>query len=185
MCPSPPRGAGLASGLPAGEVYGTGQVSVMGVDPGLARTGWAIVSGDAFQRLTYRAGGTIKTLPGTPFPERIGAIADTLEEKVRLFGVTGISVEDHFSRRNAPGVAHLLGPVIGAVALIAHRHQLSFLSISPRELKHRVTGTGAASKDALIRSLSFWFGPGLEIGTTHEGDALGLAFLGFGRMNRP
>lgn len=160
-------------------------MSVMGVDPGLARTGWAVVSGDAFQRLTYRAGGTIKTLPGQSFTERIGTIADALEEKVRLFGVSGISVEDHFSRRNAPGVGHLLGPVIGAVALIAHRHHLVFLSISPRELKHRVTGTGAATKEDLVRSLSFWFGPGLDIGSTHEGDALGLAFLGFGRMDRP
>jgi crossover junction endodeoxyribonuclease RuvC len=157
----------------------------MGVDPGLARTGWAVVSGDAFQRLTYRAGGTIKTLPGQSLPERIGSIADALEEKVRLFGVTGISVEDHFSRRNAPGVGHLLGPVIGAVALIAYRHRLVFVSVSPRELKHRVTGTGGANKEDLIRSLSFWFGPGLKIRTTHEGDALGLAFLGFGRLDRP
>ena len=112
-------------------------------------------------------------------------IAQELEEAIVRHGVSALAVEDHFSRRNAPGVGHLLGPVIGAVALLAFRNRLSFLLIPPRELKHRVTGTGAAGKAALIHSLSFWFGPGLEIGTTHEGDALGLAFLGFGRLDRP
>ena len=82
-------------------------------------------------------------------------------------------------------MGHILGPVIGAVAYLAYRHNLSFLPISPRELKHRVTGTGGASKEDLIRSLSFWFGPDLSIGTTHEGDALGLAFLGYGRLGHP
>ena len=157
----------------------------MGVDPGLARTGWAVVSGDSFQRLIFRCGGTIKTLPGERLSDRIGTICDALEEQIRNHGVSVLCLEDHFSRRNAPGVGHLLGPVIGAVAYLAYRHNLSFLAIPPKELKHRVTGTGGSSKEDLIRALSFWFGPGLEVGTTHEGDALGLAFLGFGRLGRP
>lgn len=175
MCPFPPRGGGIPSG----------PVSVLGVDPGLARTGWAVVEGVSFQRLSYRAGGTIRTLPGEALPARIGAISDLLEEQVCRFRVTAICIEDHFSRRGAPGIGHLLGPVIGAVALLAHRHRLHFLAIPPRELKHRVTGTGAAGKEEVIRSLSFWFGPDLKIGTSHEGDALGLAFVGFGRLDRP
>ncbi|MHB8369687.1 MAG: crossover junction endodeoxyribonuclease RuvC [Leptospirales bacterium] len=161
------------------------RVSVMGVDPGLARTGWAVVSGESFQRLSFDAGGTIRTLPGHPLHERIGAICDEIEAAILAHGISALAVEDHFSRRNAPGVGHLLGPVIGAIALLAFRNRLSFLLIPPRELKHRVTGTGGADKESLIRALSFWFGTGLEIRTTHEGDALGLAFLGFGRLDRP
>ena len=183
MSPSPLKGEGLRR-TPSPE-SAKGVVAVMGVDPGLARTGWAVVSGDSFQRLTFRSGGTIKTLPGERLSDRIGTICDVLEEQIRNHGVSVLCLEDHFSRRNAPGVGHLLGPVIGAVAYLAYRHNLSFLAIPPKELKHRVTGTGGSSKEDLIRALSFWFGPGLEIGTNHEGDALGLAFLGFGRLGRP
>lgn len=188
MSLSPPDGGMTkerGASAPSPPIRPVRRIAVMGIDPGLARTGWAVVSGETFQRLSFDAGGTIKTAPGVPLHERIGAIARELEEAIQCHRVSALAVEDHFSRRNAPGVGHLLGPVIGAVALLAFRNRLSFLLIPPRELKHRVTGTGAAGKAALIHSLSFWFGPGLEIGTTHEGDALGLAFLGFGRLDRP
>ncbi len=183
MSPCPPRGDTVPSSPMTGPVKGP--YAVMGVDPGLARTGWAVVTGESFQKLSFRGGGTVKTLPGTPLPDRIGAICEALEDQIRIHGVSALCLEDHFSRKNAPGVGHLLGPVIGAVAYLAYRHGLSFLSIPPRELKHRVTGTGSSRKEDLIRSLSFWFGPGLSIRTTHEGDALGLAFLGYGRLFRP
>ena len=188
MSLSPPKGGvaeggGLASSPPS--FRSVRRIAVMGVDPGLARTGWAVVSGESFQRLSFDDGGTIKTAAGGLLHERIGAICEELDEAILRHGVSALAVEDHFSRRSAPGVGHLLGPVIGAVALLAFRNHLSFLLIPPKELKHRVTGTGEAGKAALIRSLSFWFGPGIDIGTTHEGDALGLAFLGYGRLDRP
>lgn len=185
MSPSPPSGAVAPGGARPSPSSSSRRVSVMGVDPGLARTGWAVVSGESFQRLSFDAGGTIRTLPGHPLHERIGSICDEIEAEILAHGISALAVEDHFSRKNAPGVGHLLGPVIGAIALLAFRNRLSFLLIPPRELKHRVTGTGGADKESLIRSLSFWFGPGLDIRTTHEGDALGLAFLGFGRLDRP
>ena len=185
MSPSPPREETLRPAPPPPPGKGRAPISVMGVDPGLARTGWAVVTGDSFQKLTFRGGGTIKTFPGEALSDRIGAICDALETQIRDHSVSALCLEDHFSRRNAPGVGHILGPVIGAVAYLAYRHRLSFLAIPPRELKHRVTGTGGSSKEDLIRSLSFWFGPDLKVGTTHEGDALGLAFLGFGRLGHP
>ena len=185
MSPSPPRGDSLRTSPVPETGQGKTPGAVLGVDPGLARTGWAVVTGDSFQKLVYRAGGTIKTTPGEALPARIGAICAELEHQIVSHQVSALCLEDHFSRRNAPGVGHLLGPVIGAVAYLAYRHRLSFLAIPPRELKHRVTGTGGSGKEDLIRALSFWFGPGLSIKTTHEGDALGLAFLGYGRLFRP
>lgn len=158
---------------------------VLGVDPGLAATGYAVLGGPALDRLAVRKQGTIRTPPSEPISRRIGTIFEILEGIVGAFPLCGIAVEDHFSRRSAPGAGLMLGPVVGVVALLADRSGLPLLAIPPRELKHRITGTGSASKEVVQRSLAAWLGPGLKIASTHEGDALGLAFLGFNRLERP
>jgi crossover junction endodeoxyribonuclease RuvC len=159
--------------------------AVLGVDPGLAATGFAVLEGPALDRLQVLAQGTVRTEPALAVSRRIGILYDRLDEILSRHPVSGIALEDHFSRRSAPGAGLMLGPVVGIVALLADRHGVLLLPISPRELKHRITGTGTASKEAVQRSLSVWLGAGLRIGSTHEGDAMGLAFLGYSRMVPP
>ncbi|MCL4461017.1 MAG: crossover junction endodeoxyribonuclease RuvC [Nitrospirae bacterium] len=159
--------------------------AVLGVDPGLAATGFAVLEGPSLERLCVLAQGTVRTESSLPVSRRIGLLYDRLDEILSRHSVLGIALEDHFSRRSSPGAGLMLGPVVGIVALLADRHGVPLLPIPPRELKHRITGTGAASKESVQRSLSVWLGSDLRIGSTHEGDAMGLAFLGYSRMVPP
>ncbi|WP_238974365.1 crossover junction endodeoxyribonuclease RuvC [Leptospirillum ferriphilum] len=159
--------------------------AVLGVDPGLAATGFAVLEGPSLDRLRVLAQGTVRTESTLPVSRRIGLLYDRLDGLLSEYPVKGIAIEDHFSRRASPGAGLMLGPVVGIVALLADRHGVPLLPISPRELKHRITGTGAASKVAVQRALAVWLGNGLRIGSTHEGDAMGLAFLGYSRMVAP
>ena len=159
--------------------------SVLGVDPGLAATGFAVLGGPSLDRLRVLVQGTIRTEAGLPVSRRIGILYDRLEAVLANHPVCGIALEDHFSRRSSPGAGLMLGPVVGIVALLADRSGIPILPIPPRELKHRITGTGSASKEVVQRALSVWLGAGLKVSSTHEGDALGLAFLGYSRMVSP
>ncbi|MHB8422377.1 MAG: crossover junction endodeoxyribonuclease RuvC [Leptospirales bacterium] len=155
---------------------------VLGVDPGLAATGFALLGGPSLDRLRILQQGTIRTASGLPISRRIGTIYDYLSQVLGRFSCSGISIEDHFSRKGSPNAGLMLGPVVGIVALLADRAGLPLLAIPPRELKHRITGYGGASKEAVQRSLAIWLGPSVRVASTHEGDALGLAFLGYSRM---
>ncbi len=155
---------------------------VLGVDPGLAATGFAVLGGPSLDRLKILQQGTIRTSSSLPVSRRIGEIHGHLFQILERFSCSGISLEDHFSRKASPHAGLMLGPVVGIVALLADRFGLPLVTIPPRELKHRITGFGGASKEAVQRSLSVWLGPSLRVASTHEGDALGLAFLGYSRM---
>ncbi len=155
---------------------------VLGVDPGLAATGFAVLGGPSLDRLRVLQQGTIRTASTLPIPRRIGTIYDYLSQVLGRFSCSGISLEDHFSRKSSPNAGLMLGPVVGIVALLADRAGLPLLTIPPRELKHRIAGSGGASKEAVQRSLSVWLGPSVRVASTHEGDALGLAFLGYSRL---
>lgn len=155
---------------------------VLGVDPGLAATGFAVLGGPSLDRLKILQQGTIRTASGLSIPRRIGTIYDYLFQILARYSCAGISLEDHFSRKGSPNAGLMLGPVVGVVALLADRSGLPLLAIPPRELKHRITGYGGASKEAVQRSLATWLGPSVRVASTHEGDALGLAFLGYSRI---
>lgn len=186
MFPSLPKTGSLTVG---GKSLPTAQrgesFTVLGIDPGLAATGFAVLSGKSLDTIRILAQGTIRTSPKTSIEGRIGEIHSRLEQIAKTHLPNALIIEDHFNRKNAPGAGLMLGPVIGVVALLAYRLQLAFVSIPPRELKHRITGYGGASKESVQQSLSIWIGPSVHLSSTHEGDAMGLAFLGFSRLFAP
>lgn len=186
MSPSLPKKGSLpvgGSNLPT--VQRGASFTVLGVDPGLAATGYAVLTGTSLETVRILAQGTIRTSPKTAVEGRIGEIYDRLEQIAKTQRPNALIIEDHFNRKNAPNAGLMLGPVIGVVALLSYKMQISFTTISPRELKHRITGYGGASKEAVQGSLSIWLGPRLHLSSTHEGDAMGLAFLGFSRLLPP
>jgi crossover junction endodeoxyribonuclease RuvC len=181
----PKTGALAGGGKPLPPAQKGRSFTVLGVDPGLAATGYAVLAGTSLETVRVLAQGTIRTSPKAPVEGRIGEIHDRLEEIAKNHLPNALVIEDHFNRKNAPGAGLMLGPVIGVVILLSHRMHLPFATISPRELKHRITGYGGASKEAVQQSLSIWLGPRIHLSSTHESDAMGLAFIGFSRLFTP
>ena len=68
---------------------------VVGVDPGLASTGWAVVEGSG-SRLRAVAFGTLRTSPRTPQAERLLALHDGLAAVLREHPVGGAAMEAWF-----------------------------------------------------------------------------------------
>ena len=62
--------------------------TILGIDPGVSETGWAVLCGEAGAAPRLADSGLIKTLPSQPLPERLclihGAVARLVERHLRI-----------------------------------------------------------------------------------------------------
>lgn len=117
---------------------------VLGIDPGIANTGWGIVdfAGQRFQPVCY---GVINTDPDDRLEHRIAVIAESVSQIARKYDVKQISMEDIFFAKNetsAIGVAK----VIGAITYSAYRLEVPVNMFTPLQIKIAITGYGKAEK---------------------------------------
>lgn len=120
-------------------------VTVMGIDPGLGTTGWAIVSG-ADETCDLLAAGTIRTDPRADMADRLLIICNRVQELVREHTPADVAIEDVFLAKDARA-AFALGQARGAAmvgAALAGRPVYSYTAL---QVKQSVTGTGRASKE--------------------------------------
>ena len=117
---------------------------VLGIDPGIANTGWGIVdfAGQRFQPVCY---GVINTDPDDRLEHRIAVIAESVSQIAKKYDVKQISMEDIFFAKNetsAIGVAK----VIGAITYSAYRLEVPVNMFTPLQIKIAITGYGKAEK---------------------------------------
>ena len=117
---------------------------VLGIDPGIANTGWGIVdfAGQRFQPVCY---GVINTDPDDKLEHRIAVIAESVSQIAQKYDVKQISMEDIFFAKNeasAIGVAK----VIGAITFSAYRLDVPVAMFTPLQIKIAITGYGKAEK---------------------------------------
>ena len=129
---------------PRSHRYADG-VIVLGIDPGLASTGWALVARSG-SSLRVLASGTLKTSPRTPHAERLHALFHGLSQVIAEHDVAGAAVESWFIHpvsKAAMGMAEARGALLVAIANAG----LEVVEYPPTEIKLAVTGSGRADKD--------------------------------------
>jgi crossover junction endodeoxyribonuclease RuvC len=160
---------------------------VLGVDPGLSATGYAVVatrrdglrSAAHGSRFTVLEAGTVRTRPETPLPERLGLIHDTLSQAIATFDPQAVAVEEVFLARNAPS-AMGTAEVIGIVKLLARGRELR--SFPPRQVKKWICGNGSAPKEqmlSMVKALVSGDGGAREQWSDHAADAVAIALCAF------
>ncbi len=151
---------------------------VLGVDPGLAATGYAVVESRG-RRFSVLVAGTVRTQPGTVLPERLGQIHDVLSAAIAAHDPQTVAVEDVFLARNAPS-AMGTAEVIGVVKLLARGRELR--SFPPRQVKKWICGNGSAPKEqmlAMVKALVCSDGAEMAQWSDHAGDAVAIALCAF------
>ena len=99
---------------------------VLGIDPGIKRTGYAVVEARGGMAVV-RVSGVLSTSPRAPFHERLKYIHHGLTEIVTRFQPDEIAVEDVFVKNNVR-VALRMGHVRGVALLVAATHSLCDLA---------------------------------------------------------
>ena len=118
---------------------------VMGIDPGLGASGWAIVAGEGEVR-SLLASGAIRTKPSTDMAERLLTICNAVRDLVAIHHPEEFAIEDVFLAKDARA-AFALGQARGAAMVGAALQGLPVYSYTALQVKKAVTGNGHASKD--------------------------------------
>jgi crossover junction endodeoxyribonuclease RuvC len=120
-------------------------VRILGLDPGLRRTGWGVITIEG-ARLAHVAHGVIAPRDALPFSERLLVLFEAISALVAEHGPDEAAVEETFMNNNAAS-ALKLGHA-RAMALVAPaRAGLPVAEYAATVVKKAVVGTGGADKD--------------------------------------
>ncbi len=152
---------------------------ILGVDPGLSRTGWGLLeAGQAGIRLIDR--GVISTTSKEAFPKRLLKIYAGLQDIVSRLAPEVLAIEDVIFVENAR-IALKLGQARGVVLLLAAQNDLPVASYAPKTIKESLTGNGSASKLQMQRMVKSLLGLP-EMPSPHDvADAIAVALCHFHR----
>lgn len=115
----------------------------MGIDPGIALTGWGLVRKKANPELINF--GCIKTLPEVPSQERLFKIFEDLEKIIKDYRPKIMVAEKLFFNTNAK-TALAVGEARGVIKICAVRNRLPLVEFTPLQVKNSLTGYGRAEK---------------------------------------
>lgn len=119
-------------------------IRILGIDPGLRRTGWGVVESDG-NRLLYVACGSIETGEHDTLCDRLVAIHRGLARIVADFHPHEAAVENTFV--NANGAATLkLGQARGIAMLVPAQAGLAVAEYAPNLVKKSIVGSGHGDK---------------------------------------
>ncbi|HEU4752019.1 MAG TPA: crossover junction endodeoxyribonuclease RuvC [Armatimonadota bacterium] len=121
---------------------------VLGIDPGLGCTGYALVDqdGSASDSVLVEA-GAIRSNEKAPLPERLVQIHREVLAVVREFRPDALALEDLYSEYRFPRTAILMAHARGAICLAGALESVPVWSYPARQVKVAVVGHGAASKE--------------------------------------
>jgi crossover junction endodeoxyribonuclease RuvC len=120
-------------------------VTVLGIDPGTAVTGYGVIRKEGRNPLTLIECGVIRTRPRDDLPRRLAEIHDGVTELIRRHQPAVLSIEDIFYARNVRTTV-VLGHARGVILLAGIQAGLEIHEFPPAEIKKAVAGTGAATK---------------------------------------
>jgi len=120
-------------------------VLVLGLDPGIAITGYGLVRESPAGDLTCIEYGTVTTPAGEPTPSRLLSIDRDLGALIARYKPDVVAVEELFFSRNVT-TALTVGQARGVAILSAARAGVPVREYKPMEVKQAVTGYGRAPK---------------------------------------
>lgn len=147
-------------------------VRILGIDPGLRRTGWGVIVSEG-TRLSYLGCGTIVSDEKLTLAERLRQLHDGLGEVIRAFTPDEAAVEETFVNKD-PQSTLKLGQARGIALLVPALHGLSVGEYAANMVKKTVVGSGHADKrqvQAMIKVLL----PKADNNGADAADALAIA----------
>ena len=146
---------------------------VLGIDPGLTRTGYGIVEVDGAAERAVAA-GVIRTDPSGTTAQRLLELRTDIGGVLDDHPVDAAAIEQVFVNRNrttAMAVARASGVILAAIA----ERGVDVAEYSPSQMKLTITGSGSADKQQIAAVVGMRLGIGQLAGPADVADALGVA----------
>lgn len=146
---------------------------VLGIDPGLANTGYGVVERRG-GRLVALDGGVIKTPAGLQIERRLASIAAGIRDLLSEHDCEAVALEELYFGQNARS-AFAVGHARGVTMLVAGERGLPCFSYTPQQVKAAVCGHGRAGKKQVARMVQTLLALPQTPAEDHASDALAVA----------
>jgi len=146
---------------------------IIGIDPGLASTGWGIVD-YAKSRIQYLAHGCIETEAALPRPERLFFIYRQINTVMDTYAPDEAAMETLYFGKNVTS-AIFVAEARGVLSLAMAERNLPLAEFTPNQIKQAVVGVRKAEKEQVQKMVALILGLPVIPKPDHAADALGAA----------
>lgn len=147
--------------------------TILGIDPGLANTGWGLVRQEG-SKLACLAYGCVSTSPGQDLSQRLKKVHDQISAVAARFEPSCVGIETVWFGQNITA-AFATGQARGAALVACAEHGLEVGEFTPRQIKLAVVGTGTADKEQVQYMVKQLLGLEEVPKPDHAADALAAA----------
>ncbi|WP_245881316.1 crossover junction endodeoxyribonuclease RuvC [Thalassospira marina] len=147
-------------------------VRVLGIDPGLQRTGWGVIDLND-NHMRHVANGVVSSTQSLSLAERLVQLFSGLTDIINEWSPDEAAVEETFVNKN-PVSTLKLGQARGAALLAPARLGIPVTEYTPNAVKKTVVGAGHAAKQQVEMMVSTLL-PGCKIAGPDAADALAVA----------
>jgi len=127
---------------------------ILGIDPGMAITGYGVIEIASTQPTICEA-GIIRTADdkATDMASKVLSVYNGVAEIIALFKPEAMAVEQLYAHYDHPRTAILMGHARGVIFLAAAQVGIPVVSYASTKVKKIVTGNGRASKEQVQRTI--------------------------------
>ena len=145
---------------------------ILGIDPGLLHTGWAVVDVDG-PAYHYVASGVILPKSNLSLPERLVTIFRGVDDLCQKFSPDACSIEITFVNQN-PKTTLILGHARAAAIVAVANRDVPIFEYEPNKIKKALTSAGHAGKEQIYKMVRMLL-PAANPKSPDESDAIAIA----------
>jgi crossover junction endodeoxyribonuclease RuvC len=146
---------------------------VLGIDPGLTRTGYGIIE-SVSGRYSAVTAGVIRTGPDATTAMRLVELQHDIGGVLDDYPIDAAAIEQVFVNRNR-GTAMAVARASGVVMATIASRGIAIAEYTPSQVKLAITGSGSADKEQISTVVAMRLGLGKLAGPADVADALGVA----------
>ncbi len=161
-------------------VYEKRMKRIIGIDPGLIHTGWAIIDTSGSER-KYVSSGVILPPKNAELSVRLKFIFDEVSKICETWKPDECGIEITFVNKN-PTSTLLLGHARASAIVSIATHNIQVFEYEPNKIKKAITSAGHADKDQIYKMVKILL-PAAAPKTADESDAIAIA-LAHSNMSR-
>ena len=121
---------------------------ILGVDPSLSSTGYALIERTA-RGPRLREAGVIRSSADKSLAQRVCEIGMGIREILDEYSPNSLAIEQVYAMPENPLTTIKMAHVRGAILMLAAEREIPVIDYSPRQIKKLLTGSGAAGKEQI------------------------------------
>lgn len=159
--------------------------TVLGIDPGVSETGWAVLCAPDGGEARLMESGVIRTAPAQILPVRLRFIHEAIARLMARHRPMALAIEEMFFLKAANTIRGTL-QARGVILLCAAQNGCPVSEYNPRTVKAALTGNGSALKPQMQRVVAKALGLSdiLRPDDVADAAAIALCHLRAGRIKR-